>query len=151
MAYTTAWHHTGFSTIAFVQTFLILLGRLRQSGFTQKADPAKKKRTRELFVVHQADVVALVVMASLPLSMCSRLAIAVMVSLPLLMCRRLHSCQASVVTLVACCQAGVVALIVMSSLLLICRLCCCCSNNCCSCHNGIIAVIDVRASLPLLR
>jgi hypothetical protein len=73
MAYTIVWYHAGISKIAFVQTFLSLLGRLVQSSFAQKANPAKKKSTHELFIVHQAGVVALVPMALLPLLMCRHL------------------------------------------------------------------------------
>jgi hypothetical protein len=45
---------------------------LRQSGFSQKANPAKKKSTHELFVVRQAGVVALITMVLSLLSMCRR-------------------------------------------------------------------------------
>jgi hypothetical protein len=68
MAYMIVWHHAGISTIAFVQTFLSLLGRLGQSSFAQKADPAKKN-THKLFILCQAGIVALVTMAFLLSSM----------------------------------------------------------------------------------
>ncbi len=58
MAYMIVWRHTGISTVAFVQIFLFLLGRSGQSGFAQKADPANKKCTHELFIIHWAGVVA---------------------------------------------------------------------------------------------
>jgi hypothetical protein len=77
-------------------------------------------------------------------------AIVVIVSLPLLMQRHLCHCQASIVALVACCQAGVITLVVMVLLpLMRRRLCCCCIGNCCSCHDGIVAVVDAQASPPL--
>jgi hypothetical protein len=66
MAYTIVWCHTGISTIAFVQTFLSLLGRLRQSGVAQKADLAKKKSTHKSFIMHQAAIITLVTMVLLP-------------------------------------------------------------------------------------
>jgi hypothetical protein len=44
------------------------------------------------------------------------IAIVVMASLPSLMCKHFCRCQASIVALVACCQAGVVALVVMALL-----------------------------------
>jgi hypothetical protein len=69
MAYTIVWCHAGISTIAFIQTFLSLLGRSGKSGFAQKADPAKQKSTHESLIMHQAGIVALVTMALLPLSM----------------------------------------------------------------------------------
>jgi hypothetical protein len=69
MACTIVWCHAGISTIAFVQTFLSLLGRMGQSGFAQKANPAKKKSTHKLFIVHQAGIVALVTIALSPLLM----------------------------------------------------------------------------------
>jgi hypothetical protein len=73
MRYTIVWRHAGISTIALVQTFLSLLGRLGQSGFAQKVDPAKKKRTHKPFIMHQACIVALVTMTLSPLSMCRHL------------------------------------------------------------------------------
>jgi hypothetical protein len=78
-------------------------------------------------------------------------AIVVMAPLLSLMSRRLCCRQASIVALVACCQAGVVALIVMALLpLMHKRLCHCCDCNCCSCHDGVVAIVDAQPSLPLL-
>jgi hypothetical protein len=77
-------------------------------------------------------------------------AIIVMASLPLLICRHLRRRQASLIALVSRHQASIIALVVMASLPLMRRhLCRCLNGNCCSCHNGIVAVVDVQAS-PLL-
>ncbi len=65
--------------------------------------------------------------------------------------RHLCPCQAGVIALVACHQAGVVALIVMVSLPSMRRHLCCCYNcNCCPHDNGTIALVDAQGSLPLL-
>jgi hypothetical protein len=122
------WRCTGISTIAFVQTFLSLLGWSGQIGFAQKANPTKKKSTHKLFIVHQARVVNLVTMALLPLLM------------------HRHLCH--------CCD-GVIAIVdVQASLPLLSYRCCpCClssSWHCCPHHDGVIA-INMQASLPLLQ
>jgi hypothetical protein len=55
-----------------------------------------------------------------------------------------------VIALVACHQAGVFTLVRMAlSLSMHRRLCHICNGNCCSCHDGVVAVVDVQAS-PLL-
>ncbi len=78
-------------------------------------------------------------------------AIIVMASLPSLMHRRLCCHQASIVALIACCKAGVIALVMMVLLPLMRRhLCHCHNGNCCSHHNGVVAIVDVQASPPLL-
>jgi hypothetical protein len=67
------------------------------------------------------------------------------------MCRCLRHCQNCTVALVACHQAGIVALVVMASLPLMHRdLCCCCHCDCHPHDNGVIAIVDVQASLPAL-
>jgi hypothetical protein len=66
MVYTIVWCHAGISTVAFVQTFLSLLGRSGQSSFAQKANPAKKKSTPKSFIMRQAGIVALITMVLLP-------------------------------------------------------------------------------------
>jgi hypothetical protein len=45
---------SGIGRNASVQTFFSLLGRLGKSGFSKKANPAKKLSTHESFIVHQA-------------------------------------------------------------------------------------------------
>jgi hypothetical protein len=73
-----------------------------------------------------------------------------MQSLPLLMRRCLCCCQASMVTLVAHCQAGVVALVMMAiSPSMRRHLCHHCDCTCCPHDNGIIASVNVQASLLL--
>jgi hypothetical protein len=65
--------------------------------------------------------------------------------------RCLHDCQTSIVTLITCCQAGVVPLMVMTLLpSMRRRLCHCCHCNCCPHGNGSVAVVDLQASLPSL-
>jgi hypothetical protein len=77
-------------------------------------------------------------------------AIVVMESFLLLMQRVLCRLQASIITLVACHQAGIVALIVMTLLpSMRSHLCQCCDGNCYSCHNCVITVVDAQASPPL--
>ena len=79
-------------------------------------------------------------------------AIVLMASLLSLMRSCLQCCQASIVTLVACCKAStvVIALVMMVLLPSMCRLPChCCNWDCCSCHGGVVAVVDAQAS-PLL-
>ncbi len=85
-------------------------------------------------------------------------AIVVMESLPLLMQRRLCHCQASIVSLVAHCQAGAVTLVVMALLpLMRRRLCHCRDGNwlllsrwcCCHCQCAGISTV-VELALPLL-
>jgi hypothetical protein len=124
---------------------------LGQSSFAQKADPAKKKSTHELFIVHQAGIVTLVTMALSLLSMHRHLCLCCDGNIASLMCRHLCHCQVSVLALIACCQAGVVALVVMALLLsLHRRLCHSHDSNCCSCHNGVVAIVDAQAFLLLL-
>jgi hypothetical protein len=70
----------------------------------------------------------------------------------LLMRKRLHCCQASIVALVAHCLDGIVALGVMVSSPSMCRRLCRFHNgNCCSCHNDVVAIVNVQASPPLLN
>jgi hypothetical protein len=71
-------------------------------------------------------------------------AIFVMESLLLLMQRRRHCCQARIITLVARCQADIVALIVMALLPSMCRRFCHCS-----CHDGVVVVVHAQSSPPL--
>ncbi len=78
-------------------------------------------------------------------------AIVMMESLLLLMWRRLCCHQASVIALVAFCQAGIVALVVMALLpSMHRRLCCCCNGNICCRHNGAVTAVNAQASPPLL-
>jgi hypothetical protein len=64
--------------------------------------------------------------------------------------RCLRHCQASVIALVACCQAGIVALVVMALLLLMHRhLCRCCDCDCSPYDSGIFAIVNMTVSLPL--
>jgi hypothetical protein len=75
-----------------------------------------------------------------------------MAPLPLSLCRRLCSCQASIVALIACCQAGDVALVMMALLLLMRRhICHCCNCSCRPHDNGAVTVVDAQGSLPLMR
>ncbi len=95
-------------------------------------------RCAGIFVLVMMAIVALVTMALSPLSMR----------------RRLCHCGASVIALVACCQAGIVALITIvlfPSMHL--HLCCCRDCNCRPCDDGAsLLVVDAQASLlPLLR
>ncbi len=77
-------------------------------------------------------------------------AIVVMESLPSFMQKCLHSFQASVVTLVTCCQAGIVALVlIVLPLSMRRRLCHCRDGSCRSHHNGIVAISDAQSSPPL--
>ncbi len=67
---------------------------------------------------------------------------------PLSMRRRLCHCQASIIALVACCQAGIVVIVVMTSLSSMRRhLCHYCDCNCCPHDNGIAPVVDAQAFL----
>jgi hypothetical protein len=76
-------------------------------------------------------------------------ALVTMELLPLLICRHLCHCQASVVTLVAHHQAGVVGLVMMSLLPSMHRhLCHHCNCGCCPHDNGVVAIVNVQASLP---
>ncbi len=66
------------------------------------------------------------------------------------MCRRLHHCQTSVVALITCCQAGVIAHVGMALFPLMCRrVCHHCYCNCCPHDDGIIAIVNAQASLLL--
>jgi hypothetical protein len=75
-------------------------------------------------------------------------ALIMMVSSPLLMPRHLRHCQTSVVTLIACCQSGIVGLVMMLLLPLMCRyLCCHCHCNFCPHDNCVITIVDAQVSL----
>ncbi len=73
-----------------------------------------------------------------------------MVLLPLMMRRHLRHCQASIVTLIAHHQAGIVALVVLALLSLMRRhLHCCHDCKCCPHDDGIVAIVNAQASLSL--
>jgi hypothetical protein len=77
-------------------------------------------------------------------------ALIMMAPLPLLMRKRLCRCQASIVTLIACCQADIIALVMMALLPLMHRhLCHCCDCKCHPHNDGIVTIVDAQASLPL--
>jgi hypothetical protein len=94
-------------------------------------------------------------------------ALITMALLPLSMCRRLHHCQACVVALVTCCQAGIVALVAMALLPSMCRHLCIIviviaalmmmvlsplsiRRHPCRCQDGVVALVTM-ALLPLIH
>jgi hypothetical protein len=101
----------------------------------------------------QAGIFAIDAQASLPstcrcLHCCRDVALVTMASLPLSMRRHLHRCWANVVTLVACCWAGVVVLVAITLLPSMCRgLCHFCNCNCCRHDNCSVAIVDAQASV----
>ncbi len=79
-------------------------------------------------------------------------ALVTMVSSPLSMRRCLHSCQASVVALIAHHRVGIIPLVMMALLQSMRRwLCHCCNWDCCTHYDGVVAIVDAQASLPSLR
>jgi hypothetical protein len=103
----------------------------------------------------QPSIVALVTMASLSLICNGVVALIAMASLQPSSWHHCPCCNGivviiNVIALVSCHQAGVITLVVMVLLLSMCRhLCHCCIGNCRSCHDGIVAVVELALS-PLL-
>ncbi len=126
---------------------------LNQPSPTCPPQSGKCTRTHSACILEYGCAIGTMVSKFIDAGVC---AIIMIVPLLLLMCRRLPHCQASIIALVACRKAGIVALIMMALLQSMRRrFCYCPDGNCCSCHNpcqcaGVSAVVKLALLLLLL-